>query len=246
MVTLAEYYRGLGYTPDKWHIGQEHPHLENVAIRLLKQLRTARVLEIGYQAGGFAVPLILEMQERPDFLYVGIDNGAYPNAVHPLVIVNYLKLQKVTCDFNFHRGDAKEVLGRLAPQEFDLILVDHYKPLYFREFYEIASKGLIAPGGYILFHDVFEKAEKAWKECKLICWAFGFSWQIVDIVPGGLGVVERSVSGIQRKTSAELTARLQVEILRGSRRLKMILTHSIRIAKHKLLHPEKHEEKEDN
>jgi len=71
MVTLAEYYTSLGYTPEVWHIGQEHRHLENFALCLLKQLPRVRVLEIGYQTGGFAVPVILEMQERPDFCTSG-------------------------------------------------------------------------------------------------------------------------------------------------------------------------------
>jgi predicted O-methyltransferase YrrM len=246
MMTLEEYYSGLGYGPDQWHIGQEHPHLENFAIYLLKQLRTARVLEIGYQAGGFAVPLILEMRKRRDFHYVGIDNGAYPNAVDPQVIVDYLKLQNVTCDFNFHRGDAKEVLGRLAPQEFDLILVDHYKPLYFREFYEIASKRFLAPGGYILFHDVTQKAEKAWRQCKFICRAFGFSWQIVETVPGGLAVAERSAEAFQTKSLAQVAARVELEVLRGSHRLQSILAYPIRIDVRKLLRRNNEEGQAEN
>lgn len=127
MITLPEYYANLGYTPDQWHIGREHPYLENYAPGLLEDLPCAQVLEIGYQAGGFAVPVIMKMQDRPDFLYVGIDNCAYPNAVDPLTIVGYLKQQKVKGDFNFHRADVKDILGRLAPQEFDLILVDHSK-----------------------------------------------------------------------------------------------------------------------
>jgi hypothetical protein len=203
-----------------WHIGQEHPHLENYALRLLRQLPRSRVLEIGFQAGGFAVPVIMKMQDRPDFLYVGIDNGAYPNAVHPSTIIGYLKQQKVKGEFNFHHGDVKDILSKLTPQKFDLILVDHSKPFYSREFYTIASKGLIAPGGYILFHDVLEKAEAAWKECKLICQAFEFSWQIVEDVPGGLAVVKPSGASLPKESFRRLFARSQIKVILIVRCLK--------------------------
>jgi hypothetical protein len=240
MVTLAEYYRALGYTSDRWHIGQEHPYLEDFAIRLLRQLSRARVLEIGYQAGGFAVPIILEMQEHPDFLYVGIDNGAYPNAVDPLVITDYLKLQQITCDFSFRHGDAKEVLSRLAPQEFDLILVDHYKPFYFREFYEIASKGWIAPGGYILFHDVLEKAEAAWKECKVVCQAFGFTWQIVRDVPGGLALVKPNEARLRKMSLQRLFSRSQLKAIQIRRSLMGSLRSVLHEVRKRRFLPPKH------
>ena len=54
MMTLAEYYAALGYTSDHWPIGLKHPYLENYVLRLIEKFPWARVLEIGYQAGGFA------------------------------------------------------------------------------------------------------------------------------------------------------------------------------------------------
>ena len=41
--------------------------LEERAINLLSEMPRARVLEIGYQSGGFAVPVILAMRDRSDF-----------------------------------------------------------------------------------------------------------------------------------------------------------------------------------
>ena len=227
MITLSEYYTSLGYTPDRWHIGQEHPHLENYALYLLRQLPRSRVLEIGFQAGGFAVPVIMKMQDRPDFLYVGIDNGAYPNAVHPSTIVGYLKQQKVKGEFYFHYGDVKDILTRLTPQKFDLILVDHSKPFYSREFYTISCNGFIAPGGYILFHDVSEKAEAAWKECKLICQAFGLSWQIVEDVPGGLAVVRLDETTLPKAGLRRLFARSQIKVILIGRSLRESLRNML-------------------
>ena len=105
--------------------------------------------------------------------------------------------------------------------------MDHSKLFYSREFYTIASKGLITPGGYILFHDVLEKAGMAWKECELICLAFGFSWQVVEDVPGGLAAVKRSLGGVPAKGLPQLTVRLQVEMLRAGRGLKAGLYHAL-------------------
>ncbi len=227
MMSLAEYYAALGYTSDQWHIGLEHPYLENYALRLIERFPRARVLEIGYQAGGFAVPVILRMKNRPDFVYVGIDNGAYANSVDSSVIADYLRSYQVACQYTFYNGDAGKILPRLVPQGFDLILVDHHEPLYPREFYTIVSRGLIVSGGVVLFHDVFQKAEKAWKECELICRAFGFSSQIVDDIPGGLAVVERSLGGVPAKGLPQLTVRLQVEMLRAVRGLKAGLYHAL-------------------
>ena len=76
MSELSAYYTALGYPASRWHIGAEHPLLEEYAIRLLATLPRARVLEVGYQAGGFAVPLILAMHARPGFTYVGVDSMA--------------------------------------------------------------------------------------------------------------------------------------------------------------------------
>lgn len=67
----------------------------------------------------------------------------------------------------------------------------------------------------------------AWKECGLICLAFGFSWQVVEDVPGGLAAVKRSLGGVPAKALLKLGARLEVEILRASRALKARLYHAL-------------------
>lgn len=67
MNPLAEYKQTLGYPPSRWHISPEHPFLERYWLGLLASMPSVRVLEVGYQAGGFAVPLILAMRERADF-----------------------------------------------------------------------------------------------------------------------------------------------------------------------------------
>ena len=193
MRTLAEYYANLGYPKARWHIGGEHPSLEQYAVRLLESLPSARVLEVGYQSGGFAVPVILAMRERPDFAYVGIDSLGYSTAIDGTVIARYLEEQGVTAGYEFLVGDARECLAKLRGREFDLILVDHHKPLYPRELRAIVRGGFVSAHGSILVHDVLGKAQGVWPDCALIVRAYGFGVSIVDAVPDGLAVVKRGI-----------------------------------------------------
>lgn len=191
METLEEYYKRLGYPESRWHIGPEHPRLEEYAICLLETLPRARVLEVGYQAGGFAVPLILRCHSRPDFEYLGVDSMAYKNAVDGNVIASYLNSVGVTSRYRFVIGDAGRFL-KIPTQQFDLVLLDHEKRLYSREFLTIARQQLLSHEGYILFHDVSGKARAAWKVCTTIAQVYGYSWSVVQDVPGGLAVMRRS------------------------------------------------------
>lgn len=191
MSILDEYYEGLGFPKGSWHVGGEHPYLERYAIRLLQGMARARVLEVGYQAGGFAVPVILTMRDRPGFSYVGIDSLAYENAVEGEVIVRYLHEQGVTGCYQFVTGDAGEFLSRVERQKFDLVLIDHHKSVYPRECRTLMKRELVSREGCILFHDVLGKARDAWKECIPIVRAWGYSWMIADEVPAGVAVVRR-------------------------------------------------------
>lgn len=189
MHALADFYEALGYPKSRWHIGPEHPSLETYAIRLLESLPNARVLEVGYQAGGFAVPIIVGLQHHPRFEYVGIDNLAYANAVNGDVIARFLQDQGVTAHYSFAVGDAQRFLRRLPPRPFDLVLIDHYKPLYPHGFLTILQRHLVRPGGYVLFHDVLGRARDVWKDCAVICRRYGCSWRVVAEIPEGLAVV---------------------------------------------------------
>ncbi len=188
MKTLAEYYTDLGYPLSVWHLGDEHPAIENYAIQLAYRLPRARVLEIGVQSGGFAVPLIMGMQKHPNFSYVGVDDYSYASAVDGSVISGYLTGFNLNYGYEFVNMDAEAYLQSLSNQQFDLILVDHYKPLYPRDFETIVRRQILSYDGYILFHDVLGKAAGVWKECQKICAAFGYSWEVVSEVPAGLAV----------------------------------------------------------
>lgn len=191
MGTLAEYYESLGYPQSRWHVGAEHPALEQYAVGLLRRLSRARVLEVGYQAGGFAVPLILAMRDRPDFTYIGIDSMEYGTAVDGSVITGYLEREGVKGKYEFAVGDAGEFLAKRAKSDFDLVLIDHDKRLYPREFRMLLRRGLVSEEGYVLMHDVLGKARRAWEDCAVIARAGGYDHSIVAEVPEGLAVVRR-------------------------------------------------------
>ncbi len=222
METLAEYYAELGYGEDTWHVGPEHPYLENYALDVLAGMPRARVMEIGYQAGGFAVPVILGMQDHPDFTYTGIDDGSYVNSVDGSAIAGYLKSQQVKGCYTFHTGDAGYFLETLDWQQFDLILIDHHKLLYPREFSILINRGMISSGGYVFFHDVLAKAAWVWKECQLMCRAHGSSWQIIEEVPAGLAVVKRNARDSVGTPWSRLSGLVQLNLFLFMRMLRAV------------------------
>lgn len=192
--SLAEYYQSLGFPTSKWHVGAEHPYLEQYAIRLLQTLSGGRVLEIGYQAGGFAVPVILAMQGRPDFSYLGVDSLSYGNAVRGEVIAAYLKSHGITSGVQFVETDAHEFLSQDHHVRFDLVLIDHYKPLYPRDLLAVVRAGLVNPGGVILLHDILGRARGVAKLCEAIAKAYGYTWTVTEEVPEGVAVLRDLVS----------------------------------------------------
>lgn len=193
MNELAAYYQALGYAPSRWHIGAEHPMLEEHAVRLVGERPRARVLEVGYQAGGFAVPVILALHARPGFAYVGVDSMAYGSAVGAAVIGKYLAERGVTSGYEFVASDAGPFLRRVPPA-FDLVLIDHDKRLYPRDLRTVLRRDLVSADGLVLLHDVLGKARRVWHDCLAIARAYGWSPQIVDEVPEGLAVLRRQPS----------------------------------------------------
>ncbi len=203
--SLSEYYVQLGYEPQKWHIGPEHPFLENYAIRLLNKMPSARVLEIGYQSGGFAVPLILSQSGRPDFSYTGIDSLSYDNAVGPRIIAEHLLSLGMTDGYQFLTAESNSFLRQHCSSGYDLILVDHLKQWYPRELLTILSHDLIAAEGYVLLHDIAGRASAFEADCRRIALAYSYEWSTTDEVPEGLAVVKRSPKS--RATSGHLRLR---------------------------------------
>jgi len=189
--TLQEYYADLGLVEDAWHVGPEHPGLEELGISLLDHGK-ARILEIGVQSGGFAVPVILATAGRPGFSYVGVDNLEYTNAVPLRLVAGYLALHGVTENVEFFEGDSARVLAQVRPDSFDLILIDHYKPKYPLDLFTVCERGLLSQNGRIVLHDVLTHAAPDWKVCERVCRAFGYEWRINAQVSQGAAVVKRS------------------------------------------------------
>jgi predicted O-methyltransferase YrrM len=159
---LEEYYRSLGLAEHAWHIGPEHPSLEELALALLETTNEARVLEVGVQAGGFAVPVVLALSGRTGFSYTGIDSLDYPNAVPLRVIAGYFSQHGVTRNLRFIESDSTAALRGLPGESFDLILLDHYKPKYPLDFFHVCARGLISGDGAIVLHDVLGHAAGPW------------------------------------------------------------------------------------
>jgi predicted O-methyltransferase YrrM len=235
-LSLFEYYHSLGLSPSQWHVGPEHPYLEEYVIRLLHTLPAVRVLEIGYQSGGFAVPVILAMRGRSDFDYLGVDSLSYANAVHGGIIADYLKTKGVTSGFQFVESDASKFLSRTPSGRFDLVLIDHYKPLYPRDLLAVIARDRVSPQGIILLHDIIGRASGVASLCEAIASAHGYSWTVVEEVPEGLAVLRnlgwdnREYHRLSRRirrgvvkimVSIQLLTCLAREFLRGARRKVM-------------------------
>jgi len=215
---LIRFYLGHGLTADQFWFGHEHPMLEETALRLLAGRARARVLEIGYQAGGFAVPVITALHRTPGFDYTGLDSLAYPNAISSELLTEYLTLQGVAADrFRLLKVDAWDFLMTCG-ETFDLILIDHVKSLYPRELETVLVRRRVAEGGVVLLHDVLGKAKEAWVECAKISRKFGCPWQIDGDVPAGLAIVRaESMPGSVAARTVGLTLSLKFAARRLAR-----------------------------
>jgi hypothetical protein len=190
--SLVDYYGNSGLPAGAWLVGPEHPALEELGLRLLANTKSARILELGVQSGGFAVPVILVAARRERFAYTGVDNLEYTNAVPLRYIATYLGLHGITRGLRFVEGSAGGVVRSAASHSYDLILIDHYKPRYPIDLYAICSRDALSDDGAIVLHDVLTHAEPDWIVCKRICRAFGYDWTIDADVSQGAAIVRRS------------------------------------------------------
>ncbi|MEE9611612.1 MAG: class I SAM-dependent methyltransferase [Desulfatiglandales bacterium] len=188
---LTHYYLSKGIAREHFWIGPEHPALEQLALGSLcdRDRESKLVLEIGYQAGGFAVPVIRELYDEEGFHYTGIDNLSYRNAVSGRLISDFLGEQGLSSEkYQFLVGDASEFL-MATRKKFDLILIDHLKALYLRELRIIITHQLLAEGGVIILHDVLQKAADPWKKCKKLCARLGYNWELHPEINAGAAVI---------------------------------------------------------
>ena len=210
--TLADYYRNLGLSEHAWHIGPEHPALEELGLRMLGTTRGARVLELGVQSGGFAVPVILAAAKRSGFAYMGVDSLEYTNAVPLRLIAEYLERHDVpAAAMTFVEGDSTTALRSAAPSSYDLILFDHYKPKYPIDLQITFQRRLLSDEGVIVLHDVLAQAANEWKVCERVCRAYGYTWTIETGVSQGAAVLRRK----QSPAPSPSTALVAMEVTLG-------------------------------
>jgi hypothetical protein len=153
-----------------------------------------RILEVGVQAGGFAVPVILETSKRPGFAYTGVDNLGYTNAVPLRLVEEYLRQSGVTAPLRFIEGDSTTALRAQERHSYDFILLDHYKPKYPIDLWVICARDLLSVRGTIVLHDVLAHAAPQWRACQRICKAYGYVWTIDADVFQGAAIVRRGAA----------------------------------------------------
>ncbi|MBZ5684402.1 MAG: class I SAM-dependent methyltransferase [Acidobacteriia bacterium] len=196
---LARHYCSEGVPDDRWHIGPEHPALERAALEVLETMAARHVLEIGFQAGGFSVPIVLALHRDPRFRYVGVDNLAYTNSVSPATIEKFLRPRVTPGCYEFVQRDSTTFLKTLAPASVDLALLDHFKPFYERDLLVLCRRGIVKPGGVILLHDVLSGAAKAWRNCGHLVRTFELVVEVRADVPAGLAILRIPHSVVPRR-----------------------------------------------
>jgi predicted O-methyltransferase YrrM len=209
--TLPEYFRDLKLAEDAWHVGPEHPSLEDLGLALLASSSRTRILEIGVQSGDFAVPVILASAGRRGFSYLGVDNREYTNAVPLNLISDYLALHGISQHVRFIEDNSSRVLKTGQPFSFDLILLDHYKPKYASDLYCVCARDLLSEDGAIVLHNVLTHAASAWNVCRRVCRAFRYTWKIDASVRHGAAIVRRGETA-QRSRIAIIAAYLEVTL----------------------------------
>jgi hypothetical protein len=110
---------------------------------LLRDRRASRVLEIGASQGGNTDRILRDLP--------GVHVSVLDPCLDADLVAKYSGVPAVTV----HRGRSLEVLPSL-PGPYDAILMDGDHNFYTvdNELKLIAGRGLLAPGGVILFHDV--------------------------------------------------------------------------------------------
>jgi predicted O-methyltransferase YrrM len=174
-------------------------------------MKRNRILEIGVQSGGFAVPVILAAHHGREFSYTGVDNREYTNAVPLQLISDYLRLHDVSQGIRLIEGDSTAVIRASPPSSFDLILMDHYKPKYSYDLLHLFERDLLSDDGAVVLHDVLTHARRQWRVCERLCSAFGYSARVDPDVVQGAGIIQRRDALASRQPRAML-ARLDVSM----------------------------------
>ena len=156
------------------YVGPEHPRLEMFVIALSRLTGASNILEVGYLCGGLMFPVVQHLARRgSNWRYVGIDLEAELGAEGELYYASELipqVLETSGVDFRdnlfFLIGDAEEVirtrLKEIASDEFDLIIIDHAKPLYPSCYRALLDLGYVGARTPVVFHDIFSYAKHEW------------------------------------------------------------------------------------
>lgn len=181
------------------YVGPEHPVLETFAISLAKTIRARKVLEVGYQCGALSFALVEHLARNNEhWSYYGIDiEEIYANELCYASSLVPEMLDRMGINhggrLRFYWGDARQIVPKLADIEkvpFDLVLIDHDKPLYLTCYESLLDSGLIAPNAPVVFHDIYTYAKVEWR---YICNKFSDHIIFESLVgrSGDIGVIWR-------------------------------------------------------
>lgn len=149
-----------------FNIGHEHPVQAATMILLARAAEARSVLEVGYQCGGMLIPLCLAQIHGGDPLFeqiVGIDNyqGSGSGRKQDLLIESYLR----TFGFESFQLIGGEDFTPYAFQDFafDMVILDHDKPLTLQHVVECIEYNVVAHDGIIVVCDIDIYPEETWK-----------------------------------------------------------------------------------
>ncbi len=178
---------------NQFHIGSEHPLFSGYISHVLSMNNIRTCLEVGYQCGGLTIPSAKALIEKnKNTTYFGLDKQDDANSKgNHRFIFDYLKEKGVDVErIHLYIGDANELIETCfsecsADFFFDMVIIDHAKPLYQPCFELLDEKALISEESIIFFHDIFTYARKEWNSLKNIP---GYYWIEIPLIDGGLGL----------------------------------------------------------
>ena len=150
--------------PSPW-LGPEHPAISATLIALAFMKKAESVLEIGYQAGGSAIPF----QNYVDYFggqYQGFDSCEDINASveHAEAIRKCCVKMGVDCGVIWTEAfDVSKVRGSV-----DFVFIDHWKELYLQSTKDLVESAHLAPEAWLVYHDIDVEPRwvENWKEVK--------------------------------------------------------------------------------
>lgn len=141
-----------------YYHGDEHPVLQMSMVRLAQIKKPKHYLEVGFQSADTIIPVSILCNSFGGKC-LGIDNLADFTGVHRPMEDREDAFQVLLAKLHFYAGTQHQLVlgsaeGFVHDCQYDMVFIDHYKEFYVREFEGLVNSGALAPGAWVLFHDV--------------------------------------------------------------------------------------------